>query len=135
MSLVTVRAIYVGADKQHWAQLASQTALAGEFNRPVSVYPTYAATLIDVYQPTVLRLSGARPPSGMLSRVIPDGADAPAFDGDAVWLVYIEAPGIEHIRQQSTERGYERVNASVLRGSTLSRPIHERWGALGQRDL
>ncbi|MGH7304174.1 MAG: glycosyltransferase family 39 protein, partial [Candidatus Rokuibacteriota bacterium] len=107
MSLLTLRAIYTGADKQHWAQLASQTALAAEFNRPVWVYPTYAGTLIDVYQPSVLGLSGTRSARSVLNRVIADGADAPTFDGDAIWLVYIEAAGIERVRHQLAERGYE----------------------------
>jgi hypothetical protein len=108
MSLVTLRTVYVGGDKQHWSALASQTAVAARLGYPVWVYPTYAAPLIDAYEPAVLGLLNRRDESSP-NLVIGDGSDAPPSEADAIWLAYIEAAGIERVQHQLTERGYERV--------------------------
>jgi len=109
VSLLTLRVVYDGADKQHWAELASRAALAARFGEPVWVYGTYAATLIDVYQPSVLGLSGAGSPDTIVrTRAIGDGGSAPAFDAEAVWLAYMEMPGVERLRRHLADQGYER---------------------------
>ena len=105
-SLLTLRAIYSG-DKQHWAELASHTAVAARLGPPVWAYPTYSGTLIDVYQPDVFDL--ARPGAGGANRVIADAASAPSSTANAIWLAYIEAPGIQRVHQQLLERNYERL--------------------------
>ena len=103
---LTLRAIYLGGDKQHWKQLASDTKAASEFGFPVWAYPTYSATLVDLYEPSVF---GLRTQHDHSDRVIADETDAPPSTADALWLAYIESAGIDRIREQLGERGYERA--------------------------
>lgn len=106
-SVLTLRAIYLG-DKQHWDDLASQTATAATLGAPVWAYPTYTGTLIDVYQPGVFGL--ATPSHGTAAnRVIADGVEAPASDADAIWLAYVESAGVDRIQRQLADRGYGRL--------------------------
>jgi len=103
---LTLRAIYVGGDKQHWKQLASDAQSVSGFGFPIWAYPTFSASLIDIYQPAVFRLQ-TQPANS--NRVIADEADAPSSDSDALWLTYIETQGIDRVRDQLGERGYVRA--------------------------
>ena len=103
---LTFRAIYVGGDKQHWRQLASDAKFVSGFGFPVWAYPTYSATLVDLYEPSVFALRG---PHDHPNLVIADDADAPASTTDALWLAYTESQGLDRVQKQLEERGYQRA--------------------------
>jgi nitroreductase len=100
---VTLDAIYRGAIKQQWRDLAAATADVAGFGWPILAYPTLTGTLLDLYQPQTL--AGRH-------TTIADFAGAPAGAGagaPALWLAYVEAPGIESVRAQLAAQGLERI--------------------------
>jgi len=105
-SLVTIGALDTDAYKQRWDLLAADTAAATSLAWPVVAYPTVAATLIDLYQPSL---------RGRALLSVDDGGNLPALgdanDGrdEAVWLAYAPAAGIARLQSQLAQQGYRRI--------------------------
>ena len=106
-SLVSLRALYRGALKQDWRQLAADTNTAAATGKLIITDPTFAETLISAYQPHAVD-----------GRYIPidDGELLPALtkpgesEVDALWLAYMEYGRIEEIRGQLEALGYVRLS-------------------------
>jgi mannosyltransferase len=106
-SLVSLRAVYRGALKQDWRQLAADTNTAAATGKLIITYPTFAETLISAYQPHAVD-----------GRYIPidDGELLPALmkpgesEVDALWLAYMEYGRIEEIRGQLEALGFVRLS-------------------------
>ncbi|HMA35943.1 MAG TPA: hypothetical protein VKY74_15880, partial [Chloroflexia bacterium] len=102
----TLVALYTGAIKQQWRDLAADTAAVVPLGWPLVAYPTVAGTLVDLYQPQALHAH---------LRTVADGGDLPvltppgAAPPSALWLVYTEVAGIEHVRTQLAAGGYTRL--------------------------
>ncbi len=105
-SLVTIGALDTDAYKQRWDLLAADTAAAARLVWPVVSYPTVAATLIDLYQPSL---------RGRALLSVDDGGNLPALDDandghdEAVWLAYVPAAGIARLQSQLVQQGYARI--------------------------
>lgn len=101
LSLLSLGAIYRGAEKQQYRQLAHETALAAASGRPVFVPEGATATLIDLYT------------SGTAVHVYPSRlplVEHPAGGAaDALWLAHGPYDNIEAWTAQLAARGYERV--------------------------
>ncbi|MEO8287321.1 MAG: glycosyltransferase family 39 protein [Chloroflexota bacterium] len=107
LSLMTVRAIYDGGDKQHWRDLAQDSTAALRSGTPLLLYPTVTGVLVDAYQPGTLEHAAN----------IGDFSDLPGFARPdlgvkSLWLAYIEAGGIDRLREQLASRGYTRTAQS-----------------------
>jgi uncharacterized membrane protein len=106
MSLVTLRAMYTTADKQHWRELAGDVARIVPLGLPVITYPAFTTTFVDVYRPGSLgnadpHLGGSEP---LLDAI---GSDGPA--PGAVWYAYGDYRGHEARQQELESAGYSRV--------------------------
>ncbi|MDQ3707241.1 MAG: glycosyltransferase family 39 protein [Chloroflexota bacterium] len=105
-SAVSLRAIYLGALKQQWRELAAE-AVGQSQGKLLVTYPTLAGVLIDAYEPEVH--------SGNYLN-ISDGGDMPDLGQsggtrpDEVWLAYMEVLFIQKIRDQLQAQGYEQVS-------------------------
>ncbi len=104
LPLWTTQSIYSGAIKQDWRGLATVTAQAAELGPPVFLFPTWAGSLVDVYQPAVLEIGGT---------ILGDGGDleqlrARSAGEDAVWLAYIETGAISGVRDTLADIGFTR---------------------------
>jgi mannosyltransferase len=102
LASVTLVALYTGAEKQRWQDVAADVAAVEPLGRPVLIVRPLNYTLIDIYQP------------GALDRVMvtdtaklagPDGKGGP----DAVWFAYHDTPRFEEYHQQLAALGYERI--------------------------
>lgn len=119
VSLVVIGTTYASADKQHWRELAADTATATQnASLPTSsflliTYPTITETLLDVYQPHLAEVPHVR---------VDDGGSIPAsVTGDAtphsILLAYIDVPGIEKLQNQLQALGYTRVSHNTYPGT------------------
>lgn len=106
LSGLSLAAIYAGAEKDHWRDLAIDTAQIAKWGRPIVTYHVGVPVLLETYAGHLLD-------SGHLNvgqfQDLPPLAQAGALTDDAVWLVSIDLPGIEKVRDQLGQQGYTRV--------------------------
>ncbi len=104
LSLMTLWAIYKGGEKQHWRDLAQDSAAALRSGKPLLLYPTVTGVLVDAYQPHTLDHATNIADYGDLP-----GFAQPSRDVKSLWLAYVEVAGIDHLREQLASRGYTRI--------------------------
>lgn len=106
VSLAMLVTMYRHADKEHWRDLAQDSATAASLGRPLLVYPSVTGILLSAYQPSLNNKKMA---------VIGDGGDLPDLiplaqgQPSILWLAYVETNGIDHLRDQLRAQGYQRV--------------------------
>lgn len=106
LSIATLAAIYGGADRDHWRDMAADSTGFAKWGYPVLSYHVIVDTLLDVYAPH-LRDTGYA--------YIDQGHDLPSLDNlggfksGALWLNYVEIGGIDRVRTQLEEQGYRRA--------------------------
>jgi putative inorganic carbon (hco3(-)) transporter len=102
---ISLGTLWGAADKQHWRDLAAASRDVARFGLPVFSYPAVAGALSQMYH------GAGADPQGIIS----DGAGLPAgARGPALWLAYMEAPGIERVRDDLAARGYRRVGRQAF---------------------
>jgi len=105
ISLAMLFTMYRHADKEHWRDLAQDSAAAAALGRPLLAYPGVTGVLLSAYQPALL--------DEMV--VIADGGDLPDLgrpgegEASAIWLAYVDLNGMDHLRDQLGKLGYRRV--------------------------
>lgn len=100
-SLISLVAIYRGADKQRWQEVAADVARIVQLGKPVLLVRPLNYTLIDVYRPGILA-----------GHTITDTEALKALNpsnSDAVWFAYHDTPRFDSYHQQLNALGYERI--------------------------
>lgn len=135
LSLLSLDAIYRGAEKDQWRELAGDVARVARFDRPLVTFHAIVPVLLDVYAPHALDIGHLNVGQG---HALPPVAQAGADLNDAVWLVYIELPGIEQVRAGLDQQGYTRLlhnNYSAYSLNPIYMDLYTRPGAALTTDL
>jgi hypothetical protein len=96
--------MYGGGDKQHWRELALDTAQVAQSGEMVLLYPDVTGVLLDAYRPHTFERAIVIPDFGN----VPEAA-RPEAGVESLWLAYIETGGLERLQEQLAERGYRQV--------------------------
>ncbi len=129
LSPLSLDAIYRGAEKDHWRDLAIDVARIAKFGRPIVTFHVGIPVLLDLYAAHTLDSGHLNVGQG---QDLPPLSEAGADLDDAVWLVYIELPGIEKVRTALDQQGYTRLlhnNYSAYSLNPIYMDLYTRPGA------
>ncbi len=106
--LLSLFTIFWRGDKQHWNDLATDTASAAASGKLILTYPgAVAETLISVYEPHALSGWHINLDSPDQLSVLSDGANKDKVN--ALWFAYLDIADIGDIRDRLSNLGYVRV--------------------------